>query len=275
VVLPYIVSFLGLALFPLALGGYGGHLATLALPEGTKRKRALWLVWGLASLGVLFAGLQQIEAFRSDKEHDSTQVDLQSKLATSLQRQEYTRGQLDSISLMIGGRTGGDPALGQLAAVIGKMADTARLQAPASSVIPDLHLRLLYEGADLQGRTLLVGGTDPKLISLSEFQIHNGADRDTGIVSLRLYLSKQASVTSPPTISYPWQTTPSDEVGFPTAFYSGGTLPQVIINSTETWNWSAFSARLPEDLDEISAKLKVFYGSAKPSEATFIIRRKK
>jgi len=118
--LPYVIGFLAVAVFPLALAGYGGHLATLALADGTKRRRALILVWGLAALGVVFAGLQQIEAYRSDKEHDASQDTLKSKLDTSLQRQEYMRGQLDSIGLMVGkvGEKTTDPAVGQLAGAI-------------------------------------------------------------------------------------------------------------------------------------------------------------
>lgn len=104
----YILTFLSVALFPLALAAYGGHLATLALGE-KPRKKALAIVWSLAVAGVVTAGLQQVGAYRSDKQHDAAQGDLRAKLDQSLQRQqdgslreEYMRGQLDSITIMIG-----------------------------------------------------------------------------------------------------------------------------------------------------------------------------
>ncbi len=115
---------------------------------------------------------------------------------------------------------------------------------------------------ELQGRTILVSGDNPKVLRLSEFQIDNGSDRGAGPTPIRLYLSKAAAPISPLTMTYPWQLTPTVEVGYPTAFYSTG-FPPVIINPTETWIWPAFSAQLNDDLDEISALLRVFYGAAK------------
>jgi len=67
-VLSYIVSFLGLALFPLALGAYGGYLAVVGLADKKQKHLAVVIVSVLAGLGVLFTGLQQIQAYRSDKE---------------------------------------------------------------------------------------------------------------------------------------------------------------------------------------------------------------
>ena len=142
---------------------------------------------------------------------------------------------------------------------------------PPSLVVPDLHLRILYEGVDLNGRTITVSG-DPKALKLSEFQIKNGADRATGTISLRLYFSKSVVSTIPFNPNYPWQPTTSDENGFPTAFYASGVA---VVNPTETWNWPAFVGSLTEDLDEVSARLKIFYGAAHPAEANFVIRRKK
>ena len=94
--------------------------------------------------------------YKSDQEHDSEQTALQSTLNTSLQRQEYMRDQLDGIGVMISkvGEKSPDPAVGQLAGAIAKMADSAK----AASVIPssDLHLRVLYEGVGLDNRTIAV-----------------------------------------------------------------------------------------------------------------------
>jgi hypothetical protein len=68
---PYILTTIAVAAFPLALAGYGGHLATLALPERSKKKRmALAIVWGLAIGGVLIFAASQVTAYRSDKIKD-------------------------------------------------------------------------------------------------------------------------------------------------------------------------------------------------------------
>lgn len=65
----YIISFLSLAAFPLAVAGYGGHLAAKVL-EMRERRRALAVVWILAMLGVLLSGFQQVLVYRSDRAHD-------------------------------------------------------------------------------------------------------------------------------------------------------------------------------------------------------------
>jgi hypothetical protein len=275
--LPYLIAFLAIAVFPLALAGVGGHLAAVALPDQAARRRTyFFVIWGLALIGIVLAGLQQIEAFHSDKEHDAKQELIQGKLDTSLQRGEYMRGQLESISLMLGkvGEGQKDPAVSQLAGVIVKMADNAKASSPPTLVVPDLHLGLLYEGANLNGRSLGSLGENAKTIKLVEFQIHNGAERATGATSLRLYFSKPVTASSPLTPQFPWQPTPSDEINFPAAFYSTGAVP-ITINPTETWNWPAFSGQLTDDFDEVSAKLKVFYGSARPAEASFLVHSKK
>jgi hypothetical protein len=144
--LSYVIGFVAVALFPLALAGYGGHLATLAITDPKKQKRAIAIVWALAILGVVFAGLQQWQAYHADKEHDVKQQALQDKLEASLQLQQYTRGQLDSISLMIGraGEKTTDPVTRRLAEAVSKMAvsafNTEQLKAEALSVAAQLRL---------------------------------------------------------------------------------------------------------------------------------------
>ena len=124
--MPYLISFLAVALVPLVLAAYGGHLAASVL-AGENRRRALWFVWSLAAVGVFMAGLQQYNAYRSDKDHDDKQIVLQSKLDASLLSQARISGQLDSIGLMLGtiGERNRDVGLGQLAAAIKKMAENA------------------------------------------------------------------------------------------------------------------------------------------------------
>ena len=68
----YIVSFLAIALFPFALAAYGGHLAAKVLDE-KDRWTAFLIVWTLASLGVIMAGLQQYMVYRSDQANEVRQ----------------------------------------------------------------------------------------------------------------------------------------------------------------------------------------------------------
>jgi hypothetical protein len=126
----YILSFLAVAFFPLALAAYGGHLAAEVL-EREKRTKALWIVWCLAGVGVLFAGGQQYRAYRSDQaiqavqgKRDTDAKQLQGKLDASIQREEYMKGQLGSIALMIGkvGEEGKSSQIGQLASAIKNIA---------------------------------------------------------------------------------------------------------------------------------------------------------
>lgn len=89
----YLVNFIAGAVFPLALAGYGGHLATLALPEKSKQRRnALILVWTLAILGVGSSAFQQYVSFRSDNKRS---------VFDSAERSSVDN-KLDSISTQLG-----------------------------------------------------------------------------------------------------------------------------------------------------------------------------
>jgi uncharacterized membrane protein len=103
----YVISFLAVAAVPLAVAGYGGHLAAKVL-EGNERRRALAIVWVLAALGVLLSGVQQMMAYRADRMHvqqqaaleakaEQEQRELQMKLDASLSHQEEVRQELGSI----------------------------------------------------------------------------------------------------------------------------------------------------------------------------------
>lgn len=103
----YIISFLAVAAVPLAVAGYGGHLAARVL-DGPRRRRALSIVWMLAALGVLLSGVQQILIYRADETRMRQQAaleaqaeqdrhELQAKLDASLLRQEEVRQELGSI----------------------------------------------------------------------------------------------------------------------------------------------------------------------------------
>jgi hypothetical protein len=53
----YFINFLAMAAVPLAIGGYGAHLAAKIL-DFPGRRRALAIIWLLAALGVLLSGVQ-------------------------------------------------------------------------------------------------------------------------------------------------------------------------------------------------------------------------
>lgn len=81
----YILSFIAGAFFPLALGGYGGHLAAVALPDKpSKRRRALVLVWTLAGLGVASSGVQQVVSFHADHQKDLADAADQTSIGSKL-----------------------------------------------------------------------------------------------------------------------------------------------------------------------------------------------
>jgi hypothetical protein len=84
---PYIITFVAVALFPLALAGYGGHLATLALSEGSRaKKKALAIVWGLAIAGILLFGLSQKIAYNADNARDSKDNSFRNDVLSKLQK---------------------------------------------------------------------------------------------------------------------------------------------------------------------------------------------
>jgi hypothetical protein len=134
------------------------------------------------------------------------------------------------------------------------------------------HIQILYEKAKLDGRAISIPAT-PGVTSTGIYvpalQFKNDGGRITGTVSARLYFSK-------PVYGLPyWILTESDEPGFPSEFYAAGDHP-VTINPTEVFNWATFQGQLLQPYTEpIAVKLKVFYGSAEPSIANFIIRKEK
>ena len=269
--LPYFVAFLAVAVFPTALAAIGGHLATIGIEDPQKRGWWLRVVWALASIGVGFAALQQVESYRSDSEHDyrisilqKTTDGLHDTLSTSLQRQEYMRGQLESISVMVGkvGEKSTDPVVGQLAGALAKMADTAKV--PFSNA--SRKIQVSYKGNVLTtGASIKSESTDPKTIKISAFQLKNiGTTAES--FSLRWYFSVPVSSGSS------WTDTPSDETpSFPTLVWEGGVIPA---SPQETWNASELLVSFQgEPKYPVSSKLKVFYGGEKPEEIVLLITR--
>ena len=103
----YFVNFLAVAAIPLAIGGYGAHLAAKIL-ESQDRRKALTVIWLLAAAGVLLSGVQQILIHRSDRAAELQQMarqekaerdqqQLREKLDSSLRHQEDVQQELESI----------------------------------------------------------------------------------------------------------------------------------------------------------------------------------
>jgi hypothetical protein len=82
---PYILNVIAVAIFPLALAGIGGHLATLALPENTNARRNWKLgIWAIAIIGVVLFGVSQEEAYRADQARDAKVETFQAKVLERL-----------------------------------------------------------------------------------------------------------------------------------------------------------------------------------------------
>lgn len=103
----YFINFLAVAAIPLAIGGYGAHLAAkiLDIPD---RRKALAVIWILAAIGVLLSGVQQVLIHHSDRSQELKQAaleekaerdqqQLRDKLDASLRRQEDVQQELGSI----------------------------------------------------------------------------------------------------------------------------------------------------------------------------------
>jgi hypothetical protein len=104
----YIINFLAAAALPLAIAGYGGHLAAKVLSK-VDRKRALCVVWTLAVLGVFLSGVQQVFVYRSRTQDGRQQAalaaknaedrqQLQLELRATVVREDYLRTELDAIA---------------------------------------------------------------------------------------------------------------------------------------------------------------------------------
>ncbi len=81
-----VITIVAVAVLPLVLAGYSGHLATLALPEAKARRTALFIVWALAVLGIVVFGISQVIDHRADKLHDESNDKFEADVRRDLQR---------------------------------------------------------------------------------------------------------------------------------------------------------------------------------------------
>jgi hypothetical protein len=154
-----------------------------------------------------------------------------------------------------------------MAATVMRLAQSSTSQTPPP---PGGRLDILYEGSELNGKTITVPANPNGMAQLSPIHTKNVGNKATGQVSARLYFSKLVTGG----IWTGWQGTESEEEGYPSCFYAAG-MPPIFINPKETWNWQPFTAQFQnwQQGEAITVKVKFFYGTDKPSEATFSIRR--
>jgi hypothetical protein len=134
-------------------------------------------------------------------------------------------------------------------------------------------IQLIHDNRKLDGQTLFVNKDAPRMVVIDVLLKNVGIKPTDQTPTSRLYLSKACAP-----FGQFWQVIASDEPMFPAEFYLGATLVNGVtiqINREETWSWPEFSCTLSQDItDPITGKIKVFYGAAKPSEASFSIRKK-
>jgi hypothetical protein len=134
----YVLAVLGAAA-TIAMAAYSTHLPTA--PSDRKRVRPLWIIWGLAVLALTLYGADQWLMYKSDRVHEQEEMDrqrlaerqsgeLKARLDDSLRKEEYMRGQLDSIALVVGkfAKTENNSDMRQLARAIEKMAENSKRQ---------------------------------------------------------------------------------------------------------------------------------------------------
>jgi len=233
--------------------------------------RILFIVFGIAV--VVTTAMQSVrnqsEQERLRKEAAATEIQLSNQVSAQ-------GGKLDAIAhfeqqflTFVQQRPTSDAAAKAyetMASAVVKLASGAN---PATAAPPPGgRLEILYDGSTVDGKTILAGTANGQL-QLSPFHTKNVGKQATGSVSVRLYFNKPVNMT----VGNGWFPTESEEPGYPICFYASG-MPAIIVNPSETWNWQPFFAMVQnwKQGDTVSAKIKFFYGTEKPSAATFTIR---
>jgi len=128
----HIIGFVAIVFIPLALAGYGGHLAALTFEE-KKKRTAQVIVWTLALIGILLGALQQYlikkENDIQQKNHETVAAKLNDELHRSNLNAEFIKGKLSTISEFMGNlsRTSADPYIKELASAIEKTSRAVRI----------------------------------------------------------------------------------------------------------------------------------------------------
>lgn len=119
---------------------WGGIVSARTLPSGRERNMhiAVFSIFGVIGTAlIIWSGLRSYDAQKLNSEIQAQLRDdlteARRKMDQSLQRQEYMRGQLDSIGLMVGKirEKSVDPGLKDLATAVSKLAERAAKPVPA------------------------------------------------------------------------------------------------------------------------------------------------
>lgn len=106
--------------------------------------------WGVLIFGIVISLLTAIQIYRSNASREKAQENLKSELDQSLLNQQYTKGQLDSLSIMVG-RLGQSNANDGLAAALRQMAQaTAQKVADLKASNADLCKRARTEAQQIR-----------------------------------------------------------------------------------------------------------------------------
>jgi len=244
--------------------------------EGWKK----WLYRALfAGFGLTIVIVTVVQSARNNAEQDSLRDEAQKRERELSNKVSEQGGKLDAIAhfeqqflAFVSQQRVGAPDAQAKAYEAMAMAVMNMAQGPGRPPSwSDTRLAVLCEGRELNGQTITVkpvpSGALPVRIQIN---VRNEGSHVSGAVSARLYFSKEISGAGD------WEPFGSDDPAFPSAFYIGGSMSPAAagINPQETFVWD-FNGQIPQPFDApISARLKVFYGSSKPVEANFTIRKR-
>lgn len=272
-----LVLAIAVPLVALCAGWVGVEMSLTPPDRITPRKRlqyrAAFIVLMLAAIG-----LNIWQTARNAQQQEQAKTEFQKTQAQLSSKVSEQSGKLDAIShfeqqflAFVSQQRSSTPdaqskAYEAMALTVMRMAQGS---ASNSTSAQHVHLRILYEKSELDGRTISIpASANLKVIQFSEIGIQNMGSQGARDVSARLYFSKQISGAG-----Y-WQATASDEPNFLSAFYFGGM--GLLIHPQETWELPEFSGGLGTNWEAnqtIMCKLKVFYGSEIPLTVNFSIRQ--
>jgi hypothetical protein len=129
--------YLILGLTQIAMAVWGGIVSTKSLPSSGQTSLHARIFYAMGFFGLLSMACIGWNNHQVKEEDRNVKQSLSDQLQSSLQRQEYMRGQLESISVMIGkvGERSTDPVVAQLAGAVIKMADNARAATPSRAPV--------------------------------------------------------------------------------------------------------------------------------------------
>jgi hypothetical protein len=145
-----LLVYLLLGVIQVCTAVWGGIVSARSIPDGRERNNHIVAFVFLGLIGLAITVWSGLRSYDSQQASNAAQAALRGevsnagrRLEQSLQRQEYMRGQLDSIGLMVGklGQRTNDPALNTVAEAVKRMADVTN-QPPRAKLFPRRHLRL-------------------------------------------------------------------------------------------------------------------------------------